>query len=102
MILSYVKRTLTFGDEEFVQDLSNISDSNINFFVDELPNYNGKGYFNGIETFIGKLLIGSLKGSKECEMVFNDIGNYPNFIFDGAFREFYNKRRSDLEQGKSR
>lgn len=94
--------TPTFSDPEFVLDLSKITNSDLNSFVDELPNYKGKGYFEEIETFIGKLLIGSLKGSEECEAVFNDIDNYLNFILDGAFREFYNDCKRVLEQSKSR
>jgi len=97
VILSDVNGTPTFGDEEFVLDLSNIADSDINSFVDELPNYKGKGYFKEIETFIGQLLIGSMKGSEECETVFNDIDNYLNFVLDGAFREFHNDCKSVLE-----
>lgn len=102
VILSDVSGTLKFGDEQFVLDLSNISDSDINSFVSELPNYQGKGYFEEIETFIGKLLICSLKGNEQCEAVFNDIENYLNFVLDGAFREFYNDCKNVLEKSKSR
>ena len=101
-ILSDVAGTPTFSDAEFVLDLSNISNSDVKSFVDELPNYKGKGYFQEIENFIGKLLICSLKGNEQCEIVFNDIDNYLNFVLDGALAEFHNDCKSVLEQSKSR
>ncbi|MEQ8241154.1 MAG: SH3 domain-containing protein [Cyclobacteriaceae bacterium] len=102
VVLSDVSGTPTFGDEKFVLDLSNITDSDIASFVSELPNYKGQGYFDEIETFIGKLLICSLKGNKQCEAVFNDINNYLNFVLDGAFKEFYNDCKTVLNESKSR
>lgn len=102
VILSDASGTPKFRDEQFVLDLSNISDSDINSFTDKLPGYKGKGYFEEIETFIGKLLICSLKGNEQCEAVFNDIDNYLNFVLDGAFREFYNDCKNVLEESKSR
>ena len=101
-ILSDVAGTPTFSDAEFVLDLSNISNYDVKSFVDELPNYKGKGYFQEIETFIGKLLICSLKGNEQCEIVLNDIDNYLNFVLDGALAEFHNDCKSVLEQSKSR
>ena len=102
VILSDASGTLKFSDEQFVLDLSSIYDSDINSFVNELPNYKDKGYFEEIETFIGKLLICSLKGNEQCEAIFNDIDNYLNFVLDGAFREFYNDCKKVLEESKSR
>ncbi len=102
VLLSDVSGIPTFGDEKFVLDLSSISDSDTNSFVGELPNYKGKGYFEEIETFIGKLLICSLKGNEQCKTVFNDIDNYLNFVLDGHFREFYNDCKNVLRESKSR
>ena len=53
-------------------------------------------------TFIGKLLIGSLKGNKQCETVFNDLNNYLDFVIGGAIKEFYNDCNAVLIESKNR
>ncbi len=102
VILSDVSGTPKFGDEQFALDLSNITDTDISSFVGELPNYKGKGYFKEIETFIGKLLVCSLKGNEQCETIFKEVESYLNFELGGHYKEFYNKCKSVLENRKSR
>jgi len=99
--LSDVSGAIAIGKEQFVLDLSDITDSDVNSFVDELPSYKGKGYFDEVETFIGKLLVCTLKGNKQCEAVFNDIRNYLDYALDGAASEFYSDCTSVLENSKS-
>ncbi len=96
-----VNGTPKFGDEQYVLDLSMVTDADINAFVRDLPKYKNKGYFDEVETFIGKLLVCSLKGNEQCKTIFNDIDSYLNFVLDGAYAKFYNDCRNVLENSKS-
>jgi hypothetical protein len=89
-----------FSDEQLILDLSNITASDIDSFVKGLPNYKGKGYFDEMESLIGKLLICSMKGNEQCTAIFNDVENYLNFTLDGAIKLFYNDCKKVLENRK--
>ena len=91
-----------FSEEEYVLDLTAISNSEVIAFEEQLLSYKGKGFFDQLETFIGKLLVCTLKGSDKSEQVFNDLDNYIGFVIDGATREFYNDASRIIDQEKSR
>ncbi len=98
--LTDVDGKLTFSKERFVLDLSAINTQDIEAFEAVFPQFRGKGYFDELETFIGKLLVCSLKGSKKCRTAFEDIDNYLNVVLDGHFREFYNDCKEVLANSK--
>ena len=82
-------RTLNFTKKQVLLDLPNITKSDVNEFESELMGYKGNGYFEDISTFVGKLMICTLKGSERSKMIFYDINNFLDVTLDGADLEFY-------------
>lgn len=92
---------LKFTNEQLAINLSRITEKDINSFVHKLPAYKDKGYFEGVEDFIGKLLVCALAGSEQCQKVFYDIESHLNFAFDGAFKKFYDDCKLIMEEDRS-
>ena len=94
--LPYQRMTITpvygyphLSATELVLDLSAITPADLAAFEKELPDYQGRGFFEGIEDFIGKLAISTMKGSTGSRKVFNDVDNYLNTVIDGGLKEFH-------------
>ncbi len=87
---------------ELILNLDGLGMPYVKAFEDKLPSYKGKGYFDELEDFIGKLAICAMKGSEVSETVFYDINNYLNFVIDGHLKEFHRDCERMIEEYKSR
>jgi hypothetical protein len=82
--------SLKVSKSEIILDLSNITDTDIDSFIKDLPNLKKSNNNNNDEHLIGKLLVCSLKGNKKCLEIFNDIDDFIEYNLGAHPRHFYN------------
>ncbi len=88
--------SLKISDKEIILDLSVVTDSDIESFIQELPELKKINESYNSENIVGKLLVCSLKGNKKCLDIFNNLRDYLDYSLGAHPGHFYNECKYKL------
>lgn len=97
-IISVEDDSLKISDKEIILDLSVVTDSDIESFIQELPELKKINESSNSENIVGKLLVCSLKGNKKCLDIFNNLRDYLDYSLGAHPGHFYNECKLMLRE----
>ena len=97
-IISAEDDSLKISDKEIILDLSVVTESDIESFIQELPELKKSYENNNDENIVGKLLVCSMKGNKKCLDIFNNLRGYLDYSLGAHPGHFYNECKFMLRE----